>query len=150
MAVNTSSAGSKRNARAPLCKHSSDKWSAFNIAGVVAGFVFLGPLGLAVLFWVLAGRDVVEIPAALRSLWLWFKAQKESGGWSFGSGGLKASDNRVFNEYQQTQYDRIQEIRDEIDRRRTQFDRFRSDAKRKADEEEFQRFMKEAPLRNDG
>jgi len=58
---------------------SSERWSAFNIAGVVLGFIVLGPFGLFVLFWVLAGRDVVEIPSALRSLWHWIKAQKEGG-----------------------------------------------------------------------
>ena len=55
------------------------------------------------------------------------------------------SDNVVFNEFQQTQYDRIREIRDEIKERSRRFAQFRANAKRRADEEEFNRFMGDAP-----
>ena len=53
--------------------------------------------------------------------------------------------NQVFNEYQQTQFDRIREIKDEIKERARRFADFRSDAKRRADEEEFRRFMDDSP-----
>ena len=62
-----------------------------------------------------------------------------SSGWSSRSGSQ--SGNQVFDEYQQTQYDRIAEIKTEI---RDTYDRFRdfkNDAKRKAEQEEFDTFM---------
>ena len=60
-------------------------------------------------------------------------------------GGYSRSDNVVFNEYQQTQYDRIKEIKDEIDARAKHFAAFRDEAQRRKDEEEFSRFMASSP-----
>ena len=91
-------------------------------------------------------RSVKDLPNGMRRQW-----SRVTGNWS-GSGGYGhggAHDNVVFNEYQQTQYDRIREIKDEIKDRSRRFAQFRSDAKRRADEEEFNRFMSEAPVRND-
>ena len=51
----------------------------------------------------------------------------------------------MFNEFQQTQYDRINEIKHEIKTRSERFNEFRSDAKRRADKEEFDRFMANSP-----
>ena len=86
------------------------------------------------------GRSVKELPDSMRRQW-----SRMKGGWSSPSDG---SDNVVFDEYQQTQYDRIREIRDEIKDRSRRFARFREDAKRRADEEEFNRFMSETPARD--
>ena len=55
------------------------------------------------------------------------------------------SDNLVFNEYQQTQYDHIQEIKEEIKKRAAAFRAFRSDAKRRKDHREFEEFMASSP-----
>ena len=66
--------------------------------------------------------------------------------WSqFRGGSYSRSDNIVFNEYQQTQYDRIREIKDETDSRAKNFAEFRNDAQRRKDEEEFNRFMSSSP-----
>ena len=112
-------------------------WSFTNIAAMVFGFVLFWPLGLFMLYWIMKGRDVMEIRGRLREKWRRFKGKEgvEGGG----------TDNQVFNEYQQTQYDRIREIKDEIKERARRFADFRADAKRRADEEEFRRFMDDAP-----
>jgi hypothetical protein len=55
------------------------------------------------------------------------------------------SENIVFNEYQQTQYDRIREIKEEIKKRAIAFHSFRFDAKRRKDQEEFDEFMASKP-----
>jgi len=101
---------------------------------MVVGFVFFWPLGLVVLYWILKGRDVRDLPAAMREKW----GQLRGGSYS-------RSDNVMFNEYQQTQYDRIKEIHDEIDARAKRFSEFRADARRREDEEEFNRFMASSP-----
>jgi hypothetical protein len=54
----------------------------------------------------------------------------------------------VFNTYQNTQYDRIREIKEEIRARAKRFSEFRADVKRRADEEEFNQFMSNAPERD--
>jgi hypothetical protein len=119
--------------------YGSGKWSGMNIFVMVAGFVFFWPVGLVVLFWILSGRHVRDLPAAVKQQW-----RKVFGG----SGGSVAhSDNSVFNAYQQTQYDRISEIKEEIRSRARRFRDYRADAKRRADEEEFNQFMANNPSR---
>jgi len=56
------------------------------------------------------------------------------------------TDNVVFNEYQQTQYDRVSEIKEEIKVRAKRFYDYRSDEKRRADAEEFNKFMSNGPV----
>ena len=110
------------------------RWTGFNIAAMVVGFVFFWPVGLVVLYWILKGRDARDLPAAIRDQWRMFRG-----------GSYNRSDNVVFNEYQQTQYDRTKEIKDEIDSRARRFTQFRDDAQRRKDEEEFNRFMASSP-----
>lgn len=114
------------------------RWSPTNIAGMVIGFVVFWPVGLVILAWILSGRHVRDLPAAIRDLWSRFFSKTES---RFHSG----TDNIVFNEYQQTQYDRISEIKNEIRERARRFTEFREDIQRRRDREEFDRFMASAP-----
>ena len=115
----------------------SANWSVTNIVAMVIGFVLFWPLGLFMLYWIFKGRDVTDLRRHLVEKWNRFK----------GNDATEASgtDNQVFNEYQQTQFDRIREIKDEIKERARRFTDFRSDAKRRADEEEFRRFMDDSP-----
>ncbi len=113
-------------------------WTGINIAAMVVGFVFFWPVGLVVLFWILTGRNVRDLPGVVQSVWARF-----FGNW--GSEHGFGSDNVVFDEYQQTQYDRIAEIKTEIRERARRFDDFKADAKRRADEAEFNQFMASAP-----
>ena len=115
----------------------SANWSVTNIVAMVIGFVLFWPLGLFMLYWIFKGRDVTELGRHIAAKWNRFKGNETSK-----AGG---TDNSVFNEYQQTQYDRIREIKDEIKERARRFAEFRSDAKRRADEEEFRRFMDDSP-----
>lgn len=119
-----------------------ERWSGTNIAFMVLGFVFFWPVGLLLLGWILSGRQVRDLPGAIRGAYIHFFGTAET---RFASG----SDNVVFNEYQQTQYDRIREIKNEIGRRADNFKSFREDAQRRADQEEFDRFMASAPISKD-
>ena len=124
------------------CWGRKGNWSGMNIAAMVLGFVIFWPVGLFVLYWILKGRSVREIPQGMKNKW-----SQMTG--SSGMGRTHGNDNTVFDEFQQTQYDRIREIKDEIKERSRRFAEFRERAKRRADEEEFNRFMNEAPARND-
>lgn len=127
----------KSDARTWRDRRCGGHWTGLNIAAMVVGFVFFWPIGLVILYWTLKGRNVKELPAAL----------KDRVGQMMGSCGRDAggSGNVVFNEFQQTQYDRIREIKAEIKERSDRFNAFRADAKRRADQEEFDRFMASAP-----
>jgi len=124
----------------------SGNWSGFNIAAMVLGFVFFWPLGLFILYWIITGRNVKDLPQGIRDTW-----SRMTGSWS-GSGMHNhngRTDNSVFNDFQQTQIDRIREIKEEIKERSRRFGEFRADAKRRADEEEFNRFMSDTPGRTE-
>lgn len=124
-------------------KRSSEggNWSLLNTAAMVFGFIFFWPIGLVILYWNISGRDVRDLPAATKEKWKMFRAKKC---------GYQAneSDNSLFNEFQQTQYDRIREIKEEIRDRSKRFNEYRADAKRRADEEEFNNFMSSSPERS--
>ena len=117
------------------------QWSCMNITGMVLGFIFFWPVGLVILFWILSGRHVRDLPAAIKQKW----SETFGGSKSMVSSEANDSDNAVFNEYQQTLYDRISEIKEEIHERARRFTEYRADAQRRADEEEFNRFMANSP-----
>ena len=122
------------HSRKGCCKKGN--WSGMNIAAMVIGFVLFWPVGLILLFWNLSGRDVRDLPSAIQEKWSamfngsFCRKNKDSKG-----------ENSVFDEFQQTQYDRITEIKEEIKNRASSFRDFRSKAKRRADEAEFKEFM---------
>jgi len=113
-------------------------WSFINLAAMVVGFVLFWPVGLFLLFWNLSGRDVRDLPNTIQEKC----ADMFTGSFGRSRGHKSATENNsVFEEYQQTQYDRITEIKEEIKDRARRFRDFRSDAKRRADESEFKDFM---------
>lgn len=113
-------------------------WSAMNIAAMVIGFILFWPLGLVVLYWNITGRDLQDLPTAAKRLW----DKILFGNTSFKSG---ESGNSVFEDFQQTQYDRIREIKGEIRDRARRFKAYRDDKKRQEDEAEFNAFMAKKP-----
>ena len=148
--ANTSTTDQSVNrARGRCCAGRSRRsnWSGINILAMVVGFILFWPIGLFVLYWILTGRDVRDVPKWFSQQWSKVTGMR-NGFDGFGTDGY--GDNSVFNEYQQTQYDRIREIRDEIKERARRFADFRAEAKRRADEEEFNRFMADAPGQTDG
>ncbi|NVK29639.1 MAG: DUF2852 domain-containing protein [Gammaproteobacteria bacterium] len=119
--------------------HNCNRWPKANILATVLGLIFFWPIGLVILFWSWSGRHVKDLPAAAKQKW------HEWTGENTGSAFKAAStDNEVFNEYQNTQYDRIREIEEEIQTRASAFQTFRSQAKRRAQEKEFEEFMDSA------
>ncbi len=124
----------------PSYRDRSSRWSGTNIAVMVIGFIVFWPIGLALLAWIMSGRDVRDLPATIKMLW-----NQYFGGMGKEARVMSGSDNIVFNEYQQTQYDRISEIKNEIRERSRRFRDFSMQAKRRADQEEFDQFMANAP-----
>jgi hypothetical protein len=113
---------------------SKGNWSGINIAAMVIGFVLFWPVGLVILYWNIKGRNLQDLPSAIQEKWnamfSGVKNHKDSEG-----------ENVMFDEYQQTQYDRVSELKEEIKNRARSFKIFRSDAQRKADDVEFKDFM---------
>jgi len=120
---------------------SKANWSPLNIGAMVVGFILFWPIGLFVLYWNISGRDARDLPAAVKQKWSAMFNRNRSTSVSASA----ATHNSVFDEFQQTQYDRIAEIKEEIKERTRRFNDFRSDAKRRAEEEEFKTFMASNP-----
>ena len=118
---------------------SKGNWSPLNIGAMVVGFVLFWPIGLVVLYWNIKGRDAWDLPAAAKHKWSSLFNRNNV------SRDVSDSNNAVFDEFQQTQYDRIAEIKEEIKERARRFNEFRGDAKRRAEEEEFNKFMANHP-----
>ena len=107
---------------------------------MVVAFIAAWPIGLFILFWICSGRDVGELFGMAKSFWDRNFASEQQ------FVAPADTDNVVFNEYQQTQYDRINEIKEEIKVRANRFYEFRSNEKRRADTEEFKNFMSNGPI----
>ncbi len=123
----------------------NSNWSGVNTAAMIVGFVFFWPIGLFILYWIISGRNVQELPQKIAHLWS--TVSTHIGG---NSAENPRSGNVVFNAFQNTQYDRIREIKEEIKARSQRFRDFRADAKRRADQEEFNNFMSSTPNPIDG
>lgn len=121
-------------------------WSGINITAMIIGFVVFWPVGLLIMFSNMSGRDVKDLPQEIRGKWSSLTAN-----WSRNESFSRSdySDNDVFNEYQQTQYDRIHEIKEEIKARSRSFREFRENLRRRANEDEFNRFMSGNPASTD-
>lgn len=124
------------------CNSKKGNWSPMNTGAMVLGFIAFWPLGLVLLYWNISGRDVRDLPAAAKEKWAMLRGKKGR------HHAAETTDNSLFNEFQQTQYDRISEIKGEIKDRSRRFHEFRADAKRRADEEEFNSFMSNNPERS--
>ena len=115
-------------------------WNPVNIGLMILGFIFFTPLGLIILFGLIMGISPFQLPRKIAS---WFNEASE---WtntmsSRTAGPRRKSGNDVFDEYQQTQLDRIEEIRSEVKDRDTQFKTFRQEEQRGKDKKQFDRFM---------
>ncbi len=118
-------------------------WSGANIAAMVLGFIIFPPLGFVVLLWTILGHPVQELPGWVRNKWNQvFRSRSD--------GSNNDSDNSVFNDFQQTQYDRIKEIKEEIRKRADAFRAYRDNLKRRQDQQEFDDFMSSKPDKDQG
>jgi hypothetical protein len=118
-------------------------WSGPNIAAMVLGFIIFAPLGFVVLVWTILGHPVQELPGWVRNKWNQVFRSRSAG-------SNNDSDNSVFNDFQQTQYDRIQEIKEEIRKRADAFRAYRDNLKRRQDQQEFDDFMSNKPDKDQG
>lgn len=128
-----------RHSRSGRSCGGTGNWSAMNIMAMVLGFVFFWPIGLVILFWIIKGNSVKDLPAAIKQKWTEMTGRNNS------YTPVDKSENSIFAEFQQTQYDRISEIKEEIKDRTHRFQEFRANAKRRADQEEFDSFMASNP-----
>jgi Protein of unknown function (DUF2852) len=110
---------------------------AWEIVGIILGFVFIWPLALAYLVWKLAGYPM---PAEWRSTLERTFTQPFAGSFRaaapFGGTG-----NAAFDEYRRGELKRLEEERRRLDEEAKAFAAFVEELKRAKDREEFDAFM---------
>jgi Protein of unknown function (DUF2852) len=104
------------------------RWSPFEIAAMVLGFIVFWPVGLAILFWV-----------------LWKKRQGEAmtvPDWVPRIGPLaRDTGNSAFEDWKRGELERLEEERQKLAAAQQEFADFLGQLKRAKDREEFDRFI---------
>ncbi len=108
------------------------RWSGFEIAIMVLGFIIFWPLGLAILFWILwkkrHGEDIA-MPQWMSNF-------------NIGNvGAPRSSGNRAFEEWKAAELARLEEERRKLFEAQREFEEFLDQLKHAKDKEEFDRFM---------
>ena len=111
---------------------------AWEIAGIILGFIFVWPLALAYLVWKLMGYPVPKEAKAFfetnfTSFW-------EKGGFTARPAYSKTG-NFAFEEYRKRELERLEEERRRLDEEAHAFAEFVEELKRAKDREEFDAFM---------
>ena len=129
-----SSAGWNSGAVHKTCSSPRRAWE---IAGIILGFIFVWPLALAYLIWKLVGYPV---PAEWRSYLERTFARPFEGSFRaaapFGGTG-----NSAFDDYRRSELQRLEEERRRLDEEAKAFGSFVEELKRAKDREEFDAFM---------
>jgi hypothetical protein len=118
---------------------------AWEIAGIILGFIFVWPLALAYLVWKLAGYPM---PAEWRT---WMERNfvpAFQGSFRPASSPFRGTGNSAFDDYRRAELARLEEERRRLEEEAHAFASFVEELKRAKDREEFDAFM--AKRRNGG
>lgn len=119
-------------------------WRGVEIAALVVGFIFLWPLGLAYLAYLLMrGRADRDHDWARVKEWFSNMRHKD---WPNGgrmSGGMRRTGNIAFDEYRQAELDRLEAERRRLVEEEREFGEFLHNLRRAKDRDEFDRFMRD-------
>ncbi len=109
---------------------------AWEIVGIILGFIFVWPLALAYLIWKLAGYPM---PPEWRSYLEQTFVRPFEG--SFRAASPFGTGNSAFDEYRRRELERLEQERRRLDEEAKAFGAFVEELKRAKDREEFDAFM---------
>lgn len=112
------------------------------IALMILGFVFYWPVGLAILFCQLWGRQMRDGFFRMKRR---FDSERFFSGDRAGCGfasQFRSSGNTAFDDYRAAELERLERERRKLDEMRADFDDFLNNLRRAKDQEEFDRFMR--------
>lgn len=119
----------KWNDGAVAMRRAGKRWSPFEIAAMVLGFVVFWPVGLAILFYILWRKsrgETVDVPR-----------------WAQIGPLARSTGNSAFEDWKQSELDRLEEERRKLAAAQAEFESFLAQLKRAKDREEFDRFLAE-------
>ena len=124
------------------CRKGKSRWSGFEIAAMVLGFVIFWPLGLLALFVKLKNGEMWTGAAQGNAPWAGWK-MPSSESWRSASYGFASSGNAAFDDYKRTQLARLEEERRKLDEEQKAFRDHLARLRKAKDQDEFDRFMAE-------
>lgn len=123
-------------------------WTPATIALMVAGFIIFFPLGLAMLAYIIWGERFEAWRegrmSAREAMTTEFKRSRDCG--PRAARGFQASartGNVAFDDWRDTELERLAEERRKLDAMRDEFDAYARELRRAKDQEEFDRFMRD-------
>ena len=135
------------------------RWSPFEIAAVILGFVVFWPVGLAMLgfkLWQRAVGHTVNWQSAAAAKWQEARSAMEKQGFAPDFGGRpgrggprgpgfygRDTGNAAFDEWRAQEIARLEEERRKLEEARQEFSAFVDTIRKAKDREEFERFMSE-------
>jgi len=138
----------------------ASRWSAFEIAAMVLGFIVFWPIGLAILgykFWQ-RKNGAPDLQTVAANTWSSARSAMSGGStprpWSNGSWvrGFTAppTGNRAFDDWKNAELVRLEEERRKLDDAQREFADYLENVRKAKDREEFDRFMNERRNRAPG
>ncbi len=122
------------------CRREKSRWSFFEVAAMVAGFVIFWPLGRVAHFLKLKNGEIWPGAASGQSPAAPWK-MPSIGSWSGRSCGFASSGNAAFDDYKRTQLAKLEEERRKLDEEQKAFREHLANLRKAKDQEEFDRFM---------
>ncbi len=125
-------------------------WTPATIALMVGGFIVFAPLGLAMLAYIIWGerlhawrenggslRETMNAKMNMKSNpgSKWYREHRSS------RQGFNATGNMAFDDWRNSELNRLAEERRKLDEMREEFDSYARELRRAKDKEEFERFM---------
>jgi hypothetical protein len=137
------------SSRSGFCCGAKKRWSIWEVAAMVAGFVIFWPLGLLALFLKYKNGEMWP-GASEKAPWESFNFKApDFKGWSSPSYGFAGSGNAAFDAYRRETLKRLDEERRKLDEEQKSFRDFVDRLRRAKDQEEFDRFMAERQAKPD-
>jgi hypothetical protein len=118
------------------------RWSPWEIATIILGFVIFWPIGLIALFWKLIKGELRPgsgLGGAPWANWSGFDMSK----WRWPESVRPQTGNSAFEDYRAKELERLEQLRRKLVEEERAFGEFLKRLKRAKDQEEFDRFMAE-------
>jgi hypothetical protein len=124
------------------CSWGKSRWSFWEFAVIIGGFVLFWPVGLIALFWKLKKGELWPGSADSAAPWANWRGF-ETAKWRWPEGLRSHSGNSAFEAYKAQELEKLEQLRRKLMDEQKAFGEFLERLKRAKDQEEFDRFMAE-------
>ena len=124
------------------CGWGRTRWSFWELAAIVGGFLLFWPVGLIALFWKFKKGELWPGSGDSAAPWASLRGI-DSSKWRWQDGFRASSGNSAFEAYRAQELEKMEQLRRRLIDEQKAFGEFLDRLKRAKDQEEFDRFMAE-------